>query len=375
MQTISKILGHNYEPLNTVEVILSNLKFNYEYLSSLDKNLKIAPVLKSNAYGHGISQIAKYVDKLNAPFLCVDSLYEAYELLKQNVKSPILIMGYINPISLRTKKLKFSFAVYNKEEINALNKYQPGAKIHIFIDTGMHREGISIDDLPKFIREIKLETNLEIEGVMSHLATSDKPNHELTKEQIKVFWEAVDVLRNMGIKPKWTHLGNSMAVLNHEKYSGKLGNLARTGVAFYGIDPEDRNKDLKPALNLISQVAQIKKVLEGQAIGYDFTYIAPRNMKIAILPIGYNDGVDRRLSNKGVVSINNQFCEIIGRVSMNITTVDVTNLKKVRVGDKVVIYSSKSNDKNSFENQAKKCETIPYDLLVDLNPSTRRVVL
>jgi len=178
---IRKLSGHTYEHLNIIEISASRLNHNYNYLSSLKKNIKIAPVLKSNAYGHGLLQIAKIVDRLNPPFICVDSLFEAYELLKANIKTQILIMGFISPKSLKTKKLPFSFVVFNKELVDAISKYQPHAKIHIFVDTGMHREGVNLDELPSFIKYIKTKTNLEIEGLMSHFAKSDDPINQDTK--------------------------------------------------------------------------------------------------------------------------------------------------------------------------------------------------
>ncbi len=177
--------NRNYKALNTIEISFSFLKYNFKYLSSLNKNIKVAPVLKSNAYGHGINELSKKIDVLNAPFLCVDSLFEAYELLKRNVKTKILIMGYIDPLSLNTKTLPFSFVVYDKERIDALNKYQPYARIHIFVDTGMHREGVRLEGLPKLLEYIKSKTNLEIEGLMSHMAKSEDFKNPLTKNKLK----------------------------------------------------------------------------------------------------------------------------------------------------------------------------------------------
>ncbi len=368
------VSGRNYIPLNKIEISLFNLKSNYKYLSGIDKNIKIAPVLKSNAYGHGLSLVAKAADGLKAPFFCVDSLYEAYELLKIGIKTQVLIMGYVNPKSLQTKKLPFSFAVYDYERINALNQYQPSAKIHIFVDSGMHREGISLKDLPQFLKYIKSKTNLEIEGLMSHLAMSDKPQNPLTKKQVDNFTKARKMLENFDINPKWIHLGNSSALLNNKKYGLNLGNMARVGLAFYGIDPQGKNKKLKPVLSLKTHVSQIKTLRKNESVGYDFTFVASKNMKIATIPIGYYDGVDRRLSNKGYVLVNNKYCKIIGRVSMNITTIDVSRIKNIKVGDEVTVYSSRREDKNSIENYANLCSTIPYDLLVHLASSTKRVI-
>lgn len=371
LKAARKVFGRNYEPLNRIEISLSNLASNYNYLSNLNKNIKVGIVVKSNAYGHGLKLLAKDLDKLNAPFFFVDSLYEAYELLKENVKTPVLIMGFVDPESLKTKKLPFSFAVYNMETLNALNKYQPEVKIHIFVDTGMHREGVRIEELEKFIRFIIDNTNLEIEGLMSHLADSDHPENSLTQQQINDFEKAYAICQRLKVYPKWIHLGNSSAVISSRKFP-KICNLGRAGLAFYGIDPQFDNNNLKPALRLISKVSQIKDVFAGEKVGYDFDFTAERRLKIATLPIGYFDGVDRRLSSKGFVKVKDKYCRIIGRVSMNITIIDVTDVLNIEVGDEVLVFSDKRTDKNSIENSAKLSGILQYELPVHLDSSIRR---
>jgi len=375
LQNLKKILGRNYEPLNKIEISLPNLKNNYKYLSSIDKKIKVAPVLKSNAYGHGIELIAKELDKSNPPYFCVDSLYEAYKLLNAEVKTPILIMGYVDPKSLNTKKLPFSFAVYDYGVLLALNRYQPQAKIHIFVDTGMHREGVRIEELPKFLQTIISKTNLEIEGVMSHFAESENPKNASTEEQLQNFQKAILILKKSGISPKWVHIANSSAILNEKLYKAELGNMARTGIALYGIDTQGKDKDLKPALTLKTRISQIKNLQKTEKAGYNFTFTAKENMQIAILPIGYYDGVDRRLSNIGFALVNGNYCPIVGRVSMNITIIDVSKIANVNVGQEVIIYSNNASAKNSIQNAAKLCNEIPHVLLTNLAVSTKRIIL
>ena len=367
------IFKKTYHPLNLVEVSSDALLSNYSYLSSLNTNISVAPVLKSNGYAHGLVNVAKIIDGVGAPFVCVDSIYEGYELLKSHIQSPILIMGYINPENLKVKRLPFSYAVYNREQVFGISRYQPHAGIHVFVDTGMHREGVSLDDLPKFLQYVN-ELGLRMEGLMSHLAAADNPDSELTKKKTGNFETAQEIVRIAGLFPKWIHLGASSALLNHSKYVGKLGNMVRVGISLYGIDPEGKNKQLQPALTLVSTLSQVKSLKEGEKIGYDFTYTAPRNMIIGILPIGYYDGVERRLSNKGLVVINNIKCPIIGRVSMNLTTVDISSVKDPKVGDRVIIYSANTADPNSISHAAALCETIPYDIIVGLASSTKRIV-
>jgi len=361
--------------LNKVEIFSSHVTHNYTYLSSLDKGLAIAPVLKSNAYGHNIVSMAKIFDKLAPPFLCVYSLPEAYELLKAGIKTKILIFGHIHPQHITKRQLPFSYAVYDRQLLDTIHSHQPHAAVHIFVDTGMHREGIPYAYLHTFLTYAKKLPNIKIEGLMSHFASGDKPQSVLTKKQVSAFGKAQEVCSNMGIFPKWIHLGSSTAMMHCKEYAGNIGNVARVGIALYGIDPENKNKNLKPVLRLTTVLSQTKILKKGEKVGYDFTFSAPKKMTLGVLPIGYYDGIDRRLSNKGFVYVNGTRCQIVGRVSMNITTVDISKVKNPRIGQKVIIFSHKKYHQNIVAQVAKTCNTIPYEILISLASSIERIVL
>lgn len=373
LKPLQQALRRNYQPLNTILVSAKNLKKNYSYLSRLNPTIKIAPVLKSNAYGHGIVEVAKILDTLKLPFLCVDSLYEAYQLLNVDIKTPILIMGYVAPMSLKTKRLPFSYAVFDKEMLQAIAKYQPHAEIHLFVDTGMGREGMLISEIEELTIYAQ-KAKLRIEGLMSHLAMPDKPQNPFTQKQILNFKKAQQILRNKKVEPKWVHIASSVGLFELKNYQGLLGNASRTGIGLYGIDPIGRNTKLLPVLSFHTHIAQVKWLAKGDKVGYDFTYEAKERRRVAVLPVGYNDGIPRALSNKGFVKIKKQYCPIIGKVSMNITVIDVTetNAKK---GDEVEVFSNKTLDKNSIYNTAKLANTIPYVILANLHPSTKREVV
>lgn len=367
---ILKIFKKEYQTLNKIELSKNNLLHNYKYLCSLNKKVKIAPVLKSNGYGHGILEVAKILDPLKAPFFCVDSLYEAYELLKANIKTPILIMGYTDPENFKVKKLPFSYAVFDSQMLKILNRYQPGCGIHIFVDTGMHREGIPLDELPVHLIHLKQFQNLKIEGLMSHLASADDKEDTLNKIQIINFKKALETCRKHAIRPNWIHLSNSDG-LAFNLPDCKL-NMGRVGLALYGISSDP---NLKPIVKLKSKIIQIKKLKKEDRVGYGGTFTAKKSTLLGILPLGYYDGVDRRLSNKGFVTVSGILCPIIGRVSMNITTIDISRISNPSIGQEVLVYSDNPHDKNSIENTAKICKTIPYDILVNLAASTKRVVV
>lgn len=366
--------GKKFTPLNLITISEKALIHNYHELSSLNPEIKVAPVLKSNAYGHGIKITGEILDKAGAPFLCVDSLYEAFQLKsKAKVKTPILIMGYIHPESLKVKQLPFSFAVYDLDHVKVLSKHQSRARIHIFVDTGMHREGISMENLEEFLEKLKKLENIEVEGLMSHLAQAGSPNSDLTKMQLENFSKARKLILKKGFKPKWFHIGGTYGLLNNLAAGC---NLVRVGRAVYGIEEKGvAGINLKPTLKLTTSLVQIKKVKKDEKIGYSGTYIAPKNMQIGILPLGYNDGVDRRLSDKGVVLINGVKCPMVGLVSMNLTTVDITKVKKPILGQEVVVFSDNEDDPNSLLKACKAGGVLPHEMLIHIAESTKRIVV
>lgn len=394
LSILKRLVKKSFTPLNLITISRERLVENYRALSGINPEIKVAPVLKSNAYGHGIRLVGEILDGVGAPFLCVDSLYEAFQLYtKTKVKTPILIMGYIHPKSLAVKQLPFSFAVYDIRHAKSLNEYQKGAKVHLFVDTGMHREGISMGYLESFLKElIKLE-DIEVEGVMSHLAEPAKPDSVLSRTQIENFQKAKQAVLDAGFKPKWFHLGGTYGLLNDLT----LGcNLVRVGRAVYGIDDKHslsdnadkhslRSDDLKdskalnlrllPVLKHTTTMVQVKNINKGDTVGYSGTFKAPKDMKIGILPLGYNDGVDRRLSNKGVVTVGGKVCPIIGLVSMNITTIDLSAVPEPVSGQEAVIFSDNEEDPNSVVNASKAGEVLPHEMLIHIAESTKRVVI
>lgn len=378
LDLIRKLLGREYRFLNTISIDQAKLISNYRYLQLLSPKLQIAPVLKSNAYGHGIVEIGQIVDRLNPPFICVDSLHEAYRLQKAGIKTPILIMGYIDPENLRFKKLPFEYAVYSLNYLKAIHRYQPQAKIHLKVDTGMHRMGIKVSELDQFLKQLKKISDLKVEGLMSHLAMTHGPLFEL---QLKNFQLAQKKLKKHGIYVARSDLAASLAaseaILDSKVRAkiAKVSNLIRVGKALYGYSLTVDDPNLQPILTLATTIAQIKQLKKGEMIGYDSTFKAKKPMTMAVLPIGYFDGVDRRLSNCGLVKIASIYCPIVGRVSMNITTIDVSKVPEVRVGDEVIVYSPDPKDKNSISKTADICGTIPHEVLIHLASSTNRIVV
>ncbi|OGD09984.1 alanine racemase [Candidatus Amesbacteria bacterium RIFOXYB1_FULL_44_23] len=377
--TLDLFKRKSYRQLNTVFVSRNAILQNHNALCKIHPEAKICPVLKSNAYGHGLIEIASVFDSMGCPFLVVDSLFEAYELLKMKVKTRILVMGYTDSINFTVKRIPFDVVVFDLDVAKTLNRYQPGCNVHIFIDTGMNREGVQIENLQNFLTEMNKFKNLKIVGLCSHLADADNSKDErFNQHQIEQFGKAWEIMKKSGINPTWRHISASGGAY---KIQNPEFNMIRAGIAHFGISPLDKvdkyrkNLELQPALEFVSRLVQVKHVQKGAVVGYSCTHKLKRDSVLGLLPAGYYEGVDRRLSNNGFVKIRDKFFPIVGRVSMNMTVVDITELDKPKTGEKVIIYSAHPEDKNSLGNSANKANAIPYELIVHIAESVKRVVI
>ena len=369
-----------YQTLNQININSSALTDNYHYFQKLNPSCGICPVLKSNAYGHGLLPIAHLVDtKLKSPYIMVDSLYEAYELLKQKIKTPILIMGYTDPQNYSIwKKLPFTFTVYDIDSLQALNKHQPKAKVHLKLDTGMCRLGIQKQNLTQFISVLKTCKNLQIEGIYSHFSQADDPKKiTFTNNQVKLFKKMVSTFEKNGYTFKYKHISaTSGATIIHDPYF----NLIRLGLGFYGYSPfgphtaagRIQRSILKPALTFTSRLALIKQIHSGNQVSYGGTYTAKQDERIGILTAGYFEGIPRELSNQTSFLLQNTKCPLVGNIAMNMTTIKIPRTINVQIGDKVTVISPDLNSPCSIYKLASILQTIPYTLLTGLHSSIKR---
>jgi alanine racemase len=372
-----------YHTLNEITVDSQALINNYNYFQKLNPASYLCPVLKSNAYGHGLINVAKIVDsKLDTPYIMVDSLYEAYALAKEKIKTPIMIMGYTDPQNYAVwKKLPFTFAVYDIPSLKALNQHQPRAKIHIKLDTGMCRLGIQESDIPKFIAALKDCPKLRIEGVFSHLSQSDDPKkNTFTNNQVKLFKKMVSLFEAAGFTFKYKHISaTSGATTIRDPYF----NLIRIGLGFYGYSPfsshskEGRTQRLalKPALTFTSRLALIKQIHAGNQVSYGGTYTAKQDEIIGILTAGYNEGISRDLSNRASFLLLNTECPIVGNVAMNMTNIKIPRTINAVIGDKVTVISPDIDSPCSIYKLSTLLNTIPYTILTGLHSSIRRIII
>lgn len=374
------MFSRKLDTLNNVYIIKENILFNLNYLKSLNPDFFIFPVLKSNSYGHGIGQIASILKSENLEYVACDSYHEALKIWRINKNQKVLIIGYNLHSNFKYFDFsKIALSVFDIETIKALGKINKKIKIHLKIDTGMGRQGIKPSEIEYFLLEIKKYDNLELEGVMSHLSDGDNIDNSYTAFQEKIFSASLDTIFQSGFNPKFIHLSASSGVL---KLNDPRINAIRPGLAFYGYNPfipEDHDfeifEKLKPALRVNSKIICIKNIKAGDFVSYGRTFMAEKDMKIAVCPFGYYEGLDRRLSNRGFVKIKDEVVRIIGRVCMNLTVVDVSNVKDITINDEVVVYSELKEDENSIENSAKIAGTISYIILTGITGDMRRGIL
>jgi alanine racemase len=352
-------LRRKYKTLNTVRINAEALKNNLKLYQRLLPNQAICPVIKSNAYGHGLTTVAKILDSQNLEFLVVDSLYEAYELKKVRIKTPILILGYTFPENLK-KGLPFHFAASDLETAKHLAKL--GLKTHLEVDTGMARTGFPLENLRETLNQLK---DLNLVGLFSHFADADNPaDPSYTNEQSKRFRKAIKLTHEAGFSPKYIHLSNSAGALKAE-VPGL--NMARIGISLYGASPleeEPQLKGLKPVMEVVSTITATRELKAGQSVSYNCTFTAKKDMRIGVIPFGYYEGIPRSLSNVP---------PFLGRICMNHTIIDLTD-SDLQIGDEFTVYSANPNKENSFRNLAQKAQTIPYELMTGIAESIRRTV-
>lgn len=377
LENLRKIKNYfvHYDPSVKVFISKTRLVENLKEYQSQYPKLLFAPVLKSNAYGHGLVQVARILDKEDIAFLVVDSLHEAMILRSNGIKSEILVIGYTQAENIKNTKLsKISFTIISLEQLEeVISIASSKVRIHLKIDTGMHRQGVLPDQINRTIELIKTNKFFVLEGICSHFADADSADETLTKKQIEE-WEKIALLFQKKFQTiKFYHI----SATSGSYFSGQTrGNVARLGIGLYGINPSPFVKlNLKPVLRMQSVLSSLKHLKAGERVGYNFTYQLKKDSIIATVPVGYFEGIDRRLSNRGFLKIKNNYCPILGRVCMNITSIDVTSLPKIQLGDYVEVISDNASDKNSIVNMASLSETIPYEILAHLPQGLRRIVV
>lgn len=366
-----------------IELNKKNLLYNLRLLrQQIGAGIVMAPAIKANAYGHGLVEVARILEKSEADWLSVNSVDEAEILRLNKIKKPIMVIGYTQAEDL-AKIIKYNLraVVYDINIARRLNKLaKKKVNIHIKVDTGMSRQGIMPNEAVSFFKQISRLKNLNIEGLATHFASSDEPKSpKYFYKQIETLHTVVEDLFMAGFNFKYLHSSNSAATMlaPHAHF-----NLVRPGISIYGLYPSGDTKEvwnklepeIRPVLSLKTKVVMIKKIEKGTGVSYGSTFKAKKTTRLAVLPIGYYDGIDRGLSNCGEVLIRGQRCPIRGRVCMNIMMVDVSRLKSVRVGDEVVIIGKQGKNEFTVDDIASKIGTINYEVTTRLRESIGKII-
>jgi len=357
----------------------------------------LAPVIKSNGYGHGLLEVGKICEEnKQVGWLCVATLSEALLLRKNNITKPILILSYLGKHLEPAILYNISLVAYDMQTIKKLNiigkKLGKKCQVHIKIDTGLSRLGVPATETVTFIQEVQTCKFIYIQGIWTHFAESHAQDRSFTNQQLQLFEDTVTKLEKNNIYIPLKHVANSAATTTLHQCNIKktqstknltYGNFFRLGIGFYGYWPSKYVKKitqetwpgftLKPAMTWKTKIFHIKYIKKGSFISYNREHQVTRDSKIALLPTGYFDGYDLRLSNKSFVIIHGKHAPTVGRICMNITAIDITDIKNANVGDEVILLGDHPYINSSDIAQA--CNLNPREIMTKINASIPRIII
>lgn len=364
-----------------VEVSKSALEHNISLYKSVIGDAKLAVVIKSNAYGCDLGQISRLLDHNDqVDYLCVASLTEAVYLRSIGIKKTILMFGIFDCDLKQAVINDIEVTCYDLAAVLELNQlgslYRKKAKIHIKIDTGMSRLGLFYEQVLSFMQTVISLEYIEIVGIFTHFATSDRSDLTFLHQQLAVFNQVIASLAQYKIVVPLKHAANTAAITASILTNF---NMVRVGIGIYGMWPSPENQvitqsqysdfNLKSVLTWKTKILTIKDFSAGSYVGYDQAYQTIKPTKIATIPVGYYDGYDRRLSNRGMVLVQNQLVPVIGNIAMNITMIDVTGLE-LAVGDEVVLLGAQKGLQP--DDLAQLCQTANTEITARINPLIKR---
>lgn len=371
------------------EISLNAIEHNYNVIrNKVADGTKVCCVIKADGYGHGAVELSQIYEKLGADFFAVSNIDEGIEIRKGGSKLPIVILGY-TPVS-EAKNLaayNISQAVFSLEYAKELSEKCVEedciCKMHIKVDSGMSRIGFMCQEFPRDeysieeICEACCLPNLEVEGLFTHFCVSDEDaeGREFTNKQYENFIHVRDSLKKRGVDISVVHCSNSGAI---EDYPETCCDMVRAGIILYGLAPSSKladRLDLVPAMTLKTVVAFVKEVQKGATISYGRTFTADRKMKIATVPIGYADGFIRQNAKDGYMTVNGKKAKIEGRICMDQTMLDVTDIEDVKTGDEVVVFGTGENGEPTADSLAENTGTINYETVCLVGKRVPRIYI
>lgn len=366
--------------MQSSEILLSRSALNHNiafFRKLVGPKTKFVAVVKSNAYGHGLIPVASIALDSGADILGVNALEEAQILRKHFPKTTVLVMGSIPNLQERYRELEdenFWILVSRIEEIKILSSLKHRPKIHIKIDTGMSRLGASMDSIEELAKEIQ-SLKLPLDGIATHFAsTEDFTEHSYSMKQLEKFESAIETFRRFGFIDLIRHCASSASAM---LFSEARMDLVRVGISLYGLWPSLETKlslsqmkkeigSLKPALTWKTKIQHIQHLPQGTFVGYGSTYKTTFPTKLAVVPVGYYEGLDRKLSNQGYMLIHGERAKILGRICMNMTMLDITHIPDAKLGDEVVILGNSGNEWITADDHASWSNTINYEIVTKI---------
>jgi alanine racemase len=362
-----------------VEVDLKILAENFRAIKAYIKNSKVMPILKANAYGHGLVRVAQLYEELKADYLGVAVVEEGILLREMGIKMPILVLGGIwgnqIPLFLKHNLTITASSIDKLKQIDDTSaRMNIKAKVHLKVDTGMERLGVHYYNVEKFLEAAYNCKNIFVEGIYSHFANSESSDLTYTHLQLSRFQEVISYFHNHSINPPIKHISNSGAILQLPEANL---DMVRPGIMLFGVYPSDKIKKtikVKPALTWKSLVVYFKVIKAGNAVGYGLTYTPDHNIRAVTIPVGYGDGYFRSLSNKAMGLINGKKYPVIGNVSMDQIVVNIENDSAYN-SDEVILLGSDGKNSITAEDLADWAGTIPYEILTNINTRVPRIYL
>jgi alanine racemase len=363
------------------EIDLDALAHNYHVIKNhVGPGVKVLAAVKANAYGHGAIECSRRLQQEGVDWFGVALPEEGVELRSAGITKPILCLGsFWEGQELVCLKHELTPVVYRLDMIEAIDRAAAGARaiadVHVKIDTGMGRLGVRSDEAAEFCNRLKRFKNIRVDGLMTHLASADdEACNDFTNDQLERFHQVAAVFRERGFAPSHIHAANSAGLFSHPQ---SWGNMVRPGGTLYGFKRDVLPKNiseplLRPVMSLYSRVMLLKAVPKGEKLGYGCTFETERASLIATIPIGYDDGYRRALSNRGRVIIRGKFAPVVGRVSMDLTLIDVTDLPGVQIDDQVTLLGGDGEVSITAEELAKSIGTISYEVTCGISSRVPR---
>ena len=361
---------------------LKSLKHNLKIIRALIKKpIKILIPVKSNAYGCGIVPISKFLEQTGIDYLGVAYPFEGLLLRQNKIKTPILVFSEVIYKQDYEKIVKGNLTptIFTASSLRIFNqlgkKLNKKISIHINVDTGMGRIGVPFDEIFNFVKLLTPMKNIRLEGIYTHLSSADEHDRRFTLSQIKKFQTVVAFAEQQNLNVPFLHVLNSAGIINYPEF---CYDMVRPGIMFYGYFPDNRirkNIKLKPCMDLKARILFTKKVKKNTSISYGHTYASKKSEIIASIGTGYGDGINRLLSNKGIVLCRDKKCPIRGRICMDQFMIDISNSNYLQKNDLITIFGKDKKKEIKLEFLAKKLDTIPYEILCSLGERIQRIYL